>query len=275
MTLAVRNTVVYFGAAIVVVLLCGFGIIGYQMLTGPITPVMPSVWQHTWLAWSWQVRGSDVVASLLATGALGIVASIGLIGASRVFRRVSSAEVYFFALFLMGLAFEQLRLVQLYLLQLNLPAVYGILLTRLVIVARIGGALSFFMASLYAVGVDYPRIGSITIAIGFLAFLFVFFVPVDTVVVSATLLHPIAGQSSLELAVLIIGAMSIVNYMIAGARGHRERGLFMALAATSMVVAQEIVWSVPSLPWLVAGVALLVYGVLTFTLITRAHFLWY
>ncbi len=275
MTLAVRNTVIYLGATIAVILLCGFGFVGYQMLVNPTVPAMPAEWQHIWLAWSWQVRATDVVASLVATGAFGIVVSIGLIGASRIFRRVSSAEVYFFALFLTGLALEQLRVVQLYLLQLNLPAVYGTLLTRLVTVARIGGGLSFFTASLYAVGVDYPRIGSITLAIGLLAFLFVYFIPVDTVVVDATLLHPIAGQSSLDLAFLIVGVLSIFNYVLAGARGHRERGLLMTLAAISMVVAQEIAWSVPSLPWLVAGVALLAYGVLTFTLVTRAHFLWY
>ena len=275
MRLAVRNTVIYLGAVIAVILLGGFGFVGYQMLVDPTLPVMPSEWQHTWLAWSWQVRTSDVVASLTATGALGIVASLGLIGASRVFRRVSSAEVYFFALFLIGLAFEQLRLVQLYLLQLTLPAVYGTLLTRFVLVARIGGGFSFFMASLYAVGIDYPRIGSITIALGLLAFLFVYFVPVDTVVVNATLLHPFAGQSSLELAFLIVGAMSIFNYVIAGVRGHRERGFLMALAATSLVVAQEIAWSAASFSWLVASVVLFTYGVFTFILVTRAHFLWY
>jgi len=275
MTLAVRNTVIYFGATIGVILLGGFGIVGYQLLTDPTLAVMPAEWQHTWLAWSWQVRSTDVVAALAATGALGIVASLGLIGASRVFRRVSSAEIYFFALFLTGLAFEQLRLMQLYLLQLNLPAVYGTVLTRLVIVARIGGGISFFIASLYAVGVDYPRTGSITIAVGLFAFLFVYLNPVDTVVINATLLHPVAGQSSLELVLLIVGAISIVNYLIAGVRGHRERGFLMAVAAISIVVAQQIAWSVPSLPWLIAGVALLVYGVVTFILITRAHFLWY
>ena len=275
MTLAVRNTVIYFGATIGVILLGGFGIVGYQLLTDPTLALMPAEWQHTWLAWSWQVRSIDVVAALAATGALGIVASLGLIGASRVFRRVSSAEVYFFALFLTGLAFEQLRLMQLYLLQLNLPAVYGTILTRLVIVARIGGGISFFIASLYAVGVDYPRTGSITIAVGLFAFLFVYLNPVDTVVINATLLHPVAGQSSLELVLLIVGAISIVNYVIAGVRGHRERGFLMAVAAVSIVVAQQIAWSVPSLPWLIAGVALLVYGVVTFILITRAHFLWY
>ncbi len=275
MTLAVRNTVIYFGATIGVILLGGFGIVGYQLLTVPTLAVMPAEWHHTWLAWSWQVRSSDVVASLAATGALGIVASLGLIGASRAFRRVSSAEVYFFALFLTGLAFEQVRLMQLYLLQLNLPAVYGTILTRLVIVARIGGGISFFIASLYAVGVDYPRTGSITIAVGLFAFLFVYLDPVDTVVINATLLHPVAGQSSLELVLLIVGAISIVNYVIAGVRGHRERGFLMAVAAISMVVAQQIAWSVPSLPWLIAGVALLIYGVVTFILITRAHFLWY
>jgi hypothetical protein len=275
MTLAVRNTVIYLGAAIAVIMLCGFLFVGYQMLANPIAPVMPSEWEHTWLAWSWQVRPGDGIASLVAAGALGVVATVGLIGASWAFRRVSSAEVYFFALFLIGLAFEQLRLGQLYLLQFNLPAVYGVLLTRFVIIARIGGGFSFFTASLYAVGVDYPRIGTITIVLALLAFLFVYFIPVDTVVVNATLLHPIAGQSSLELALLIVGAMSIFNYVIAGVRGHREQGFLMALAATSIVVAREIALFVPSLAWLVAGVALLVYGVVTFILVTRARFRWY
>jgi hypothetical protein len=275
MTLAIRNTVIYLGVVIAVILLFAFVLAGYQMVTGPSPPLMPSEWQHTWLVWSWQVRGADVVSSLIATGALGVISAISLIGAARVFRRVSSAEVYFFALFLIGLTFEQLRVIQLYLLQLQLPAVYGTLLTRLVIVARIGGGFSFFVASLYAVGIEYPRIGSLTIAIGLLAFLFVYFVPVDTVTVNASLLHRIAGQSSLELVLLIVGLLGITNYVIAGVRGHRERGVFVALAAIALIVAREIAWFIPSPAWVVASIVLFAYGVITFILVTRAHYLWY
>jgi hypothetical protein len=275
MTLAIRNTVIHIGVVIAVILLCAFGFVGYQMLTSPNPPLMPSQWQHTWLVWSWEVRGADVVFSLVVTGALGVIAALALIGAARVFRRVSSAEVYFFALFLIALAFEQLRVGQLYLLQLELPAVYGTLLTRLIVAARIGGGFSFFVASLYAVGIEYPRIGSLTIAIGLLAFLFVYFVPVDTVTVNASMLHPIAGQSSLELVLLIVGLLGIANYMIAGVRGHLERGLLVALAATALVVAREIAWFIPSPAWIVASVVLFAYGATTFILVTRAHYLWY
>jgi len=275
MTLAVRNAVIYIGAVIAIILLCAFLFAGYEMVLGPVDPAFQQQWPHTWLSWKFEVEARDVVATLAATGAVGLIASAGLIISWRAFRRLSSAEVYFFSLFLIGLAFEQLRVVQLYLIQLNLPAVYGTLVTRFVIAARIAGGFFLFVASLYAVGVDYSRIGSLTIAVGVASFLFVYFIPVDTVVVDASMLHRVGAQSSLELVMLIVGVLAVANYFFAAARQHRERGLLLALAVTALVIAREVAWFLPTLAWTIAAVSLFAYGVGSFIGVTRANYLWY
>jgi hypothetical protein len=274
MTLAVRNAVVNTGAILSILLLTTFCVMGYQLLTGAAEVSIEPEIQHSWLARSWEVGRTDVYASVVAAGLGGLIATLGLAASTRVFRRVNSAELYFVALFLVALSAEQIRVLQLYLYQFNLPVMYGTLLTRFVVVARVGGALSLFAASLYAVGIDYPRTGTISVVLAVLAFVFVYLVPVDSLSAGATLLHRVGGQSAMELALLAVGLVTIANYVVAGARGHRDRGFLIALSAACLVVAGEILWFVPSLPWLAAAITLLTYGLMSFMLVTRAHLLW-
>lgn len=274
MTLAVRNAIFRTGAFIAAAMLIAFTLIGYQLISGP-DGLPDNEWPHRWLVWSWSVPPADLVASLVAIGIVGLLAVALLVVASRVFRRVSSAELYFFVLFVLSLSVEQLRLVQLYLLEVDVAPVYGMLLTRAVIVARIGGAFSLFASSLYALGIEYPRTGTLTLILGVLALVFVYLIPVDTVTIWATMLRPVAGQSGLELTLAAIGLMTMSNYIIAGARGHRDRGLLIGIAAVLVVAGTQVLWFVPVLPWLGAAVAAVCYGSVSFVLITRAHFLWY
>lgn len=273
MRLAVRNTVIAVGAFMAVVLFCGFLVVGFELLAGGLT--LPQELTHTWLVWSWSVRQRDAIASLASSGALGLIAGLGLAGCSLVFRRVSSAEIYFFALFLTSIAFEEVRLLQLYFTGLSVPVFYGALVTRVVIAARIFGISALFVASLYAVGIDYPRIGTVTLVLALLALLFVYFIPVDTVTLSATYLHRTVGQASLELALLITALLTVANYIIAGSRGHRDRGLVLALAVIAIVAGYQVALFVPLTVPLIGALLLLSGGVLTFVLVTRAHVLWY
>ena len=73
---------------------------------------------------------------------------------------------------------------------------------------------------------------------------------------------------------LCVSILTIANYVIAGARGHRDRGALVALSAIAIVIARDILYFVPFLPWLILGTVLITYGIVTFILITREHFLW-
>ena len=275
MTLAVRNTVVTAGFVLAAILFLTFCLAAYDAYVVSAQPAIPQQMEHSWLIWTWTVDRSGIDGGLGAAGFMGLLAAAGLAVSTRVFRRVSSPEVYFFVILLIALSFEQLRMVQHYILGKGLPPLLGTGLTRVVIVGRVVASLAFFVASLYAVGADYPRVGSVTIGLAVLAFLLVYFVPVDSVELDATLVHRVGWQSSIDLVLLILAALTVGNYVIAGFRDHRDRGAVIALAAVSVVIAREIVYFVPSLPWLIAAALLATYGIVAFILVTRAHFLWY
>jgi hypothetical protein len=274
MTLAVRNTVVVVGAVVAALLVLLFAIAAYQIFVAAEGSILPEAIPHTWLIWSWDVARSNVHWSLAAAGVFGAFSAVALIVSVRVFRRFSSPELYFFVIMLIALSMEQARALQGYLLLLELPQFVGMVLTRFIVVGRVIASLGLFAASLYAVGIEYPRIGSITVALAVLAFLLVYFVPVDTVELNAALIHRLGWQSSIELVMLCVSILTIGNYAIAGARGHRDRGVHVALSAASVVIARDILYFVPSLPWLILSLLLMAYGTTTFILITREHFLW-
>jgi len=273
MTLAVRNTVVSFGSLVAAALVVISAVLGSRLSV--MVPAGGNGWPQTWAVWTWQVGENQVHASLAVAWAFALAATVTLGASSRVFRRINSSELYFFLIFLLSLTFETLRTVELYLLYVDVPPVYGVLLTRLIVAARVTGAISLFAAGLYAVGVEYPRIGTMTIVVIVASTVFVSIVPVDTNVVQATLLHRLEGQSSLQIAILALGALTIINYGIAGSRGHRERGGLIALAGACVVAGSQLMWFAPGLiPGTVAAV-LLAVGSSIFLLVTRAHLLWY
>lgn len=235
----------------------------------------PAEWTQTWAVWSWQIPETQIRVALGAAGIVALVSTASLVIASRVFRRVNSSELYFVLLFLLAISFESLRVLQVYFRSIDLPAVYGVLLTRLVLAARVAGAISLFAASLYGVGIEYPRIGSVTIAVSVASIVFVSVVPIDSITMQASLLHRANGQSSLDIVLFAIGALTILNYVIAGARIHRDRSVFAAVVGFCLVVGSQLLWFVPAVVTSVAAVALLLVGTAVFLLVTRARHLWY
>ena len=274
MTLAVRNTVVVVGAVLAALLVLLFGFTAYETFVDFDDSLLPDTMSHTWIIWNWDVERSDANWSLVAAGVFGLAAAVALIVSARAFRRVSSPELYFFVIMLIALSFEQVRMVQKYLLMLDLPQYVGMTVTRVIMVGRVMATLSLFAASLYAVGIEYPRIGSITVVLAVLAFLLVYFVPVDTVELDAVLIHRLGWQSSIELVLLCVSILTIGNYVIAGARGHRDRGALVAFSAVAVVLARDLLYFVPGLPWVILSLVLMAYGITTFIVITREHFLW-
>ncbi|MFW5689188.1 MAG: hypothetical protein ACOC1U_06385 [Spirochaetota bacterium] len=276
MTLAARNTILTVGVVLTTALTIGYAVAGWAIFFGPWARVpfeVPEV--QRWVSFAWPVRPENAFRSLAAAGFLGVLATVLGAVSLRLFRRVSSAEIYFMTLFVLSLAAETIRMGAPLLHIFEVPVFWGLALTRVVIFGRLMGALALFTAGIYSAGADYPRIGSVTLLLATLSFLIVYFIPVDTGRMHATFLHVIGGREQIDLMLLFLSLATIVNYLIGWFRGHRERGGAVALAVVVVVIGRQLVLHIPSLVPLVAGLTLLVLGSVSFVLVNRSYYIWY
>ncbi|MFW6292018.1 MAG: hypothetical protein ACOC7V_06775 [Spirochaetota bacterium] len=276
MTLAARNTIFVFGVIVTCIGLFVYAVAGYALLFGRYSGAVFSVSSvHSWFGLRWDVSPFSSYASLAAAGVLGLVSTTGVAVSARLFRRVSSAEIYFMTLFLISLSFELVRIGQ-PLLEINdMPAALSALLTRIVLFGRLAGALSLFAAGVYSAGADYPRIGSVTLLIASLSFLIVYLIPVDTQQMNATFMNVTGGREAVDLLLAFLSVGAIANYGIGWWRGHRERGGAIALTAIGLAIGKELVLHVPSPVSLGSGLILLGIATASFVLVNRSYYLWY
>ena len=276
MTLAARNAVLVAGLLVSLILLILWAFAGWALLFGPLADAGITVAEsHRWLGMQWTVTRTDVLYSMGAAGVLVLGAVITLAASSRLFRRVSSAELYFVMLFLMFLSPELARLARPLVGALDMPAYMGVQITRVVLFGRLMGALALFVAGIYSAGADYPRIGGATLLLAAISFLVVYLVPVDSHRMNATFVHVTGGGEAIDLMLAFLAVGTIVNCLIGWTRGYRERSGAIAMSIIVLVIGKELVLNVPMAGVQTIGVGLVLAGTVGYVLVSRANYLWY
>ena len=276
MTLAARNTVLIVGLLVSLIVLVAWTVAGWALLFGPLADAEFTVGEmHRWLGMQWAVTRTEVMYSMGAAGVLVFVAVVTLAVSSRLFRRVSSAELYFVMLFLMFLSTELVRIGRPLAETLGMPVFIGVQLTRVILFGRLMGGLSLFVAGIYSAGADYPRIGSATLLLAAISFLVVHLVPVDSHRLNATFVHVTGGGEAIDLMLAFLAAGTIVNCLIGWTRGYRERSGAIAASVIVLVVGKELVLHLPAIVPLAFGLGLVTAGAAAYVLVNRANYLWY
>ena len=276
MTLAVRNSVLIVGVILSLLVLSAYAVGVWTLFVGPLSDAPITIGEHQqWLGMRWRVNPIAAYHSLGAAGIMAVVAITGLLAAIRVFRRVSSAEIYFITLFLVSLALEPVRLARPLAELAGMPLSVGVQLTRVVLFGRLFGGLSLFVAAIYAAGADYPRIGSVTLLLCALCALIVYLVPVDSGRMAASFLHVTGGRDTVDLMLGFLSVGTIVNYAVGWGRGMREQAGALALSVIAMTVGKELVLHVALIFPLALGLALVAGGLAAFVIVNRSRYLWY
>lgn len=276
MTLAVRNTILVVGVLVTFIALLAYVVAGWALLFGPYADADHAVpTMQSWFGGRWEVGPQGAVYSLAAAGFLGLISAVAVAVSWRLFRRVSSAEIYFMTLFFMSLSAELLRIAQPLAEAAALPGFIGVLVTRVVLFGRLAGALALFAAGVYSAGADYPRIGTVTALLALLSFLVVYFVPVDDARMTASFVHVTGGRTSVDLMLAFLSVGTVVNYAIGWLRGHRERGGSISFAIAGLVAGKLLLLHIPALLPVAVGLLLIASGCLSFVLVNRSYYLWY
>lgn len=276
MTLSSRTLVLHIAFSVTLLLLLASASAGYLTLrTGEIEGLLETIESgRSWFGLAVPMDRQRVIFSMVASLLGPAVAVLGLALVERFFRRTLSPQVFFFAIFLFGLAFEGGRLIQALLHAEGVSyAILG-MVTRFVAFGRIVAMSALVAASLYAAGISYQKNGVVLAIIVAISGGVSYASPVNTLTLSPDLLFRVGEGYSVDVVHLILGVVAVINYLQAALSEERGEYLAHAAAMFSIVSGWLLLIEVPLLVGTLGGAALLALGGTLFLRRRYTSYLW-
>jgi len=185
------------------------------------------------------------------------------------FEKTQSPEITFVVFFAASFSFEMLRLVlplgRIY----EIPSLYYLLASRLILFARCFGIFSLFAASVVAAGFEIQRLRNAIMLIILAALVIALWVPIDTQIWDSSLNMLSAYATMFRLIETGIFFITAVSFFIATwSRGSRKF-IFIGIGAILALLGRAILLSADTWVSLPAGLVLLVLG--TWLICTNFH----
>lgn len=217
---------------------------------------------------SWEPRIWNISAVqlrvLAIAGAFGAWATMCGLWVLRAFRKTTSYEILFFALFGCALAFEAARSLIVLAIGLGAPSAYGAILCRFVNTGRWLGNLSLFAASLYSVGMKHEKAGRDIAIVFFLSVVLASLMPINSESLMETFLFRPGYAAILRFAWLAVSALALVNYFFAAfLKGSSDYSL-MGLGVFMAMLGRDALYFTTDAVLCAAGLLLLSAGSLLF-----------
>jgi hypothetical protein len=221
--------------------------------------------------------GLGIPSQHLAGAGIGLCAlyaslTLGLILYS--FRKTVSAEIYFYAFWVLSLGFETLRLLVFGLAAGNGSQYWQIFATKALLFARYAGNLSLIASGVYAAGFRSERLGIVAVFIFAVAMALAASMPVNTGSFAATL-ELRAGYRALHASFYAVASLLTVASFFYAVRSTGERSYrFVALGCAAFLIGRQLLVSQLNPFVIVAGFALLITGSWLFISRLHAYYLW-
>jgi len=222
--------------------------------------------------------GSLLLSShYLAAGGIGLCALyaalvLGFILYS--FRKTVSAEIYFFAYWVLSVGLEVLRLVVFDLAAGGGSVYWQIAATKALLFARYAGYLSLFVSGLYAAGFRSEKLGSVAAVVLAISFGLATAMPINTGSFAATL-ELRAGYVELNsILVLVVAIVTVADYLYAAHSTRESSYRLIALGAGIFLVGHRLLTTQWNPFYMIAGFALLVVGSWLYVSRLHSYYLW-
>ncbi len=268
MTVALRDTILFIGISIAIVMLCisfAFLVLFLLFPDSILSPLQDIL----------KIHSSSFLlflTKILLFSVIGVIASIFF---RRQFRRSVLGESFFFTIFLVSLAFETLALLQVVVLGLDKSPYFGTIVTRAVVLGRLVGVFSLFASGLFAAGIQYKKFG-VYAGVGFLlALVFSASIAVDSSELLANLLNRIGNIMELRIALWVIQAFAVLNFFWAGFSLNNRDYSLMGIGFIVLIVGKELLFAYSAPVILLIGFILLVLGIVFFGNRLQAVYLWF
>lgn len=275
MTLSSRNTVlVVMLAAALLLLAVGIGTTVWALNSGG---ELSAFLEHPLQVWWSAQRDAKPQDLLWVLGALLLVPAGGIVGGALFlvsFRKTAAPEIFLFTVMLLSLAFDAARPAYLLLDSYDVPWYFGVVLSRVVYFGRFFGLFCAFGASLFAVGTQYQRLGTILMVAFVLSFSLAYAVQIDSLGFMATLQYRLADGKGIAVLFVALQALAVVNF-VAGSyiRGTSDY-VFLAIGIALASVGRELTFFPAGPVHVLGGTALLLAGAVVFAKKTYALYLW-
>lgn len=262
-----------------VILTAGF--VGFVVLLFDIQPGLAAAeplqqtGQANYLFLSWSLSEQTGLFNLLSPGVCLLIAWLASFVFLRNFRRISSPQLFFFLLFWISMGFELVRVLNLYLLPMDVPVSTHLTLSRVDTFGRLFASLSLFAASLYATGVKLQHQGTILAGIVIVAAVLSYLIPFDSNRVGQSLMYVPSEGFSLDAMRLVAGALTLLNF-INHAISSRDSGeVSIIMPVILLIVGHELVYA--SATWFGVILSWISLAAGTFWLSRRFmnDFMWY
>lgn len=259
MTLALRNIVLTL-ATIVGFLLCllFFGCLAYFIKKGILDVGMLK-------AMYWSIAGIGVVSLFSVAGGFGF---------RRLFRRSASLEIFFFLVFITGLAFDAMKILHPLFMVLNLPSYYGGLVTRVIYFGYFFELLCIFASSLYSGDVHYQKMGTVLGLVLFFSFTIAHSLPIDTTALDPNLLFRVGGAEYVLFVRLGLEALTIFGFGRSAFLSSSSDQWYIFFAIVLVLLGRDLLFFLSSPGFILLGALLLISGALLFSRKSYLKHLW-
>ncbi|GHV73237.1 hypothetical protein AGMMS49940_05390 [Spirochaetia bacterium] len=190
------------------------------------------------------------------------------------FEKTQSPEILFFALFVTSFAFEALRIMVPLAAVNNLPGVYLVMASRVLLIARYCGVFSLFAASVYAAGLGEQKQGNIVFIILIAAMVIALGVSVDGLAWDSSLMMVSGYTTMLRMVEAGIVLITMISFFISAySRGSREY-VFIGIGSLLVFLGRSVLLTADTWITPLPGLALLATG--TWLICVQLHrvYLW-
>ena len=190
------------------------------------------------------------------------------------FEKTQGPEIMFFGLFTLSFGFEILRIIVPLKGIIEFSPILVIAGTRLLIFARLFGTLSLFISSVYAVGLDIQKQGSVVFAITIGILVISFKLPVNGFSWDTSFTMLFAYGTMLRFAELILVIITSISFLIAAYNRGISDYRFIALGALLVFLGRSLLFKADT--WLtpVPAIIMLVFGAWIITARLHQIYLW-
>jgi len=262
MTLALRSTYIFISIILTVLILLAAGGLFFLLI------------QQNWLGenihrithgWNWWFPEEGANLSLqgfqtaVISLSLTLFSLLSLISLRTYFRKTASPEIFFFSLFIFTLAFQSLRILNLYLYSNYMPLLWQGYITRILFMSRLGGIFFLVSASLYAAGFKYQEYGIMVLVNIILSFVITMNLPINNFRLNSALFSTPGELIYWMILFVVLEILALVNLTIAFfLKGQRDY-LFLILSMAAILIGVELLFF-PLNIWLTLGGFLLLIG---------------
>ena len=275
MTLAARNSILFSGIIIASLLSVGSGIFLYPAYFGDLSffefPVKYT--EYWWLHYD-RVQADGIAWVLPAIFGVTLFSTIAGYLLRRFFRKTVSFEMFFFTIFILSLSLDAVRSAEILLVMFDLPPYFGIFLSRIVHFGHFFGLFCIFTSSLYAMNIQYQKLGTVLGIAFLLAFTLSAALPFDSTELLLNLTYRVGYEKGMLMVFVGFELFTLLNILWAAFMKSSRDYAFILVSLLLVIAGRELLFFLGSPLTAIAGGILLISGTVMFGKKLHTLYLW-